>query len=97
MEIVFAERRLQNIVILGDFNTYIDYNWPVQIFLDGKVTKDNPCWKAGGSIDLSGLQFKDAWLVTHQDESGFTFSNMVCIIDCIGVTVIVLTCTDKVC
>ncbi|XP_045166717.2 uncharacterized protein LOC123530085 isoform X2 [Mercenaria mercenaria] len=71
-----TKRRLHNVIILGDFNTYNDYNWPIEIFLRGRVTKDNPCWKVRKDADLSGLHFKDAWLVVHPKEDGLSFSNM---------------------
>ena len=62
---------------MGDFNTYNDYNGPIDIFIDGKVSKDNPCWKIKHNVDLSRLTFKDAWVDGNPDENGLTFSNMV--------------------
>ncbi|XP_060581006.1 uncharacterized protein LOC132737690 isoform X1 [Ruditapes philippinarum] len=71
-----TSRRLRNVIIMGDFNTYNDYNWPIDIFLDGKVTKDNPCWKISQNVNLFRLKFKDAWLNVNAEKSGLTFSNM---------------------
>ncbi|KAK3579046.1 hypothetical protein CHS0354_029903 [Potamilus streckersoni] len=78
-----TEHKLHNLVILGDFNTYVDFEWPVSMLTGEAGTRDklNPCSKGLGilfpSLPTQIGRFKDAWTEIHNDRNvGFTFSNM---------------------
>ena len=67
-------------VMMGDFNTYVDYEWPVEAVLNGFFLP-NGCPKPAGFEPVGtnqGYGFDDSWLTTNIDKSGgLTFSNMV--------------------
>jgi endonuclease/exonuclease/phosphatase family metal-dependent hydrolase len=67
-------------VIAGDFNTYSDYEWPVEAVLNGFFLP-NGCPKPVGFEPIGaeqGYGFDDSWSQTSvHEESGLTFSNMV--------------------
>lgn len=66
-----------NTVIMGDFNAYNDFEWPVKTIMEGTFPLgDCHLFSPGKSV---GYGFVDAWTsVTHSDrDTGFTFSNMV--------------------
>lgn len=69
-----AFRGTQRSVILGDFNAYADFSWPVDGILKGSFDKDGPCQNTQGSIQ--GFGFVDAWVMANGDRTGYTFSNM---------------------
>lgn len=71
------KRQLQNVILLGDFNTYNDYEGPIEI-LEGAVEKTNDCWKEL-SVPLlfhTYQQLSDVWKLSRSVKPGFTFSNM---------------------
>ena len=67
-------------VIAGDFNTYSDYEWPVEAVLNGFFLP-NGCPKPVGFEPIGaeqGYGFDDSWSQTSvHEERGLTFSNMV--------------------
>ncbi|CAB3983156.1 Hypothetical predicted protein [Paramuricea clavata] len=67
-------------VIVGDFNTYSDYEWPVAAVLNGFFLP-NGCPKPVGFEPVGaeqGYGFDDSWPMTNLDKKGgLTFSNMV--------------------
>jgi hypothetical protein len=67
-------------VIVGDYNTYSDYEWPVEAVLNGFFLP-NGCPKPIGFEPVGseqGYGFDDSWPMTSLDkEGGLTFSNMV--------------------
>lgn len=69
-------------VILGDFNTYKDFEGPFQLFTARALDKRNPCLKKIQRMSSSFMKnvgpLTDAWLSIHPDQKGLTFSNMVC-------------------
>lgn len=71
-----AFRGTQRSVILGDFNAYADFSWPVDGILKGSFDNDGPCQNTQGSSQ--GFGFVDAWVMANGDRTGYTFSNMVC-------------------
>lgn len=72
-----TDRRLRNVVIAGDFNTYSDFDWPIKLALGVVEKGTNPCLPHTRKYDLSNAgNFKDAWLEGKSSGNGFTFSNM---------------------
>lgn len=67
-------------VIVGDFNTYSDYEWPVEAILNGFfMPKGCPKPEDFEPIGAGqGYGFDDSWPMTNLDKrGGLTFSNMV--------------------
>lgn len=68
-------------VLLGDFNAYNDFHWPVNGIMKGSFDKQGPC-HASSHLDPQGLNqgygFVDAWVTANGNSKGYTFSNMVC-------------------
>ena len=68
-------------VLLGDFNVYNDFPWPVDGIMKGSFDKQGSChaplhFNLKGSNQAYG--FVDAWVTANGDSTGYTFSNMVC-------------------
>ena len=68
-------------VLLGDFNAYNDFPWPVNGIMKGSFDKDSSChptrfFETQGSSQ--GYGFVDAWVMANGENAGYTFSNMVC-------------------
>lgn len=73
---------LKNLILLGDFNTYNDYEWPIKMLTEGPKGKGrgNRCYRTMAQSDIEIDEvFTDAWPATHPDAAGLTFSNMVCV------------------
>ena len=67
-------------VVLGDFNAYEEFNWPIAAILKGSFTPQGGCTadKFFEPQDSSrGYGYVDAWSTTNGDKKGYTFSNMV--------------------
>ena len=67
-------------VLLGDFNAYNDFPWPLNGIMNGSFDKDGSCkplhyFEPQGSSQ--GYGFVDAWVIANGDSAGYTFSNMV--------------------
>ena len=69
-------------VLLGDFNAYNDFPWPVKGIMKGSFDKQGSC-HASNNFDPQGSNqgygFVDAWVTANGDSKGYTFSNMVCL------------------
>ncbi|XP_052823295.1 uncharacterized protein LOC106882624 isoform X2 [Octopus bimaculoides] len=73
-----SEKELENVVLLGDFNTYQDFEWPLEVFTDTEIRPENSCFDMVRA-DAKGPNtiLADVWSVHAADKlSGFTFSNM---------------------
>ncbi|KAK6177334.1 hypothetical protein SNE40_015455 [Patella caerulea] len=67
-------KKLENVIIVGDFNTYEDYQYPVQVFTRKNNRVKNKCDEL--RIGLPKLsRFQDVWQ-NKSNKKGFTFSNM---------------------
>lgn len=65
-------------VITGDFNTYEDYDWPIEAVKNGFFLP-NGCPSPVGFEPIGneqGYGFDDCWSITNHNKPGFTFSNM---------------------
>ena len=80
---VFPAYKIQNKIILGDFNVYSTFPWPVQLLLD---PSDNKAKKKCLAQRMSAPnqhsyskngQYIDVWKKIYPDNPGLTFSNMV--------------------
>ena len=71
-----AERQsFSDIIILGDFNAYTDFEWPVSLLLEHDMES-----KCSNYIKAMGVRqhfFLDAWKILYPNKPGLTFSNMV--------------------
>lgn len=70
-------------VLLGDFNAYNDFPWPVNGIMKGSFDQGGSChasrnFQPQGSNQ--GYGFVDAWVTANGDSLGYTFSNMVCLL-----------------
>ncbi|XP_011660953.2 uncharacterized protein LOC100889507 [Strongylocentrotus purpuratus] len=67
-------------ILLGDFNTYNDYEGPLEGLHLGYFSSQNKCPKYAKSknptVESELTAYDDAWKVMHYGENGFTFSNM---------------------
>ena len=67
-------------VVLGDFNAYNDFPWPIHAVMRGYFHEDSTCTprrRFQTHNSRPGYGFIDAWTKVHPQEEGFTFSNMV--------------------
>lgn len=68
-------------VLLGDFNAYNDFPWPVNGIMKGSFDEQGPCHAPrhfNPQSSNQGYGFVDAWVTANGDSKGYTFSNMVC-------------------
>ncbi|XP_013416911.1 uncharacterized protein LOC106178324 [Lingula anatina] len=66
---------LRNVVILGDFNTYTDFEMPIHLLTSYKWSKKK-CY-ADSQFRYGGPRFRDVWTsLQYSHEEGLTFSNM---------------------
>ena len=73
--------RPEKMILLGDFNTYNEYHWPIELLLTGNLVAQGPVlcqriqkpWFHGHA----DYEFMDAWTEINPHAPGFTFSNMV--------------------
>ena len=73
--------RAEKMILLGDFNTYNEYHWPIELLMTGDIGRQAPLvcqriqkpWFHGHA----DYEFVDAWTEVHPTNPGFTFSNMV--------------------
>ena len=73
--------RAEKMIILGDFNVYNEYHWPMELLLTGSLDGGAPAycqrvqkpWFHGHA----DYEFVDAWTEVNHNNPGFTFSNMV--------------------
>lgn len=73
--------RADKMVLMGDFNTYNEYHWPIELLLTGNIDIQAPAechmvqkpWFHGHP----DFEFVDAWTELNTHSPGFTFSNMV--------------------
>ncbi|XP_033124872.1 uncharacterized protein LOC117123130 isoform X2 [Anneissia japonica] len=65
-------------VILGDFNTYNDYEWPMLALQEGKISSINKCYiSLQQYASLEKVQsYVDVWKQANPAKQGYTFSNM---------------------
>ncbi|XP_038061462.1 uncharacterized protein LOC119732137 [Patiria miniata] len=67
-------------IILGDFNTYTDYPWPLEGLLQGYFSTTNKCPKYAArknpTLEAELVSYTDAWGEVNPNKNGFTFSNM---------------------
>ena len=66
-------------MIIGDFNIYQTYEWPVRLAVGETKTRSNPCWTYVTKYGLQHMAgtLKDAWTAAGGEANGLTFSNMV--------------------
>jgi len=63
---------------MGDFNTYIDYEYPLELF-KGTVSNGSRCVPSWHSINFNFREgfpsppFEDLWETMHPSDPGFTF------------------------
>uniref|UniRef100_A0A0B6ZLI3 Endonuclease/exonuclease/phosphatase domain-containing protein n=1 Tax=Arion vulgaris TaxID=1028688 RepID=A0A0B6ZLI3_9EUPU len=70
---IVKDHQLENVIILGDFNAYADYESPVNLF----TSRRNSVCLVSSEINSHRRLFKDAWLLSgKQPFEGLTFSNM---------------------
>ncbi|XP_046544528.1 uncharacterized protein LOC124254728 [Haliotis rubra] len=71
---------LKNVIIVGDFNTYMDYDAPVRVFTDRVVSPSNPCYSEmkapPNQAQTARVLMMDTWVQSSSKGDGFTFSNM---------------------
>ncbi|XP_057296584.1 uncharacterized protein LOC130625495 [Hydractinia symbiolongicarpus] len=74
---------VENTILLGDFNTYADFHWPVEALSAGRINEEAPseCKVMGKEFDQKqyrgyGYNFLDAWGLINPNHHGYTFSNM---------------------
>ena len=74
----YTAKNLRDVVIIGDFNVYQNFEWPIKLALGESKNGANPCWSYAVRYGVSQAgTFKDAWKVGGGKGNGFTFSNMV--------------------
>lgn len=73
--------RAERMILLGDFNAYNNYHWPIELLMNSRLGTNVPdeCKKTEkpwfqGHPDY---RFFDAWVELNPQNPGFTFSNMV--------------------
>ncbi|XP_064606868.1 uncharacterized protein LOC135471533 [Liolophura sinensis] len=77
-----TDLKLPNAVILGDFNTYTDFEWSAKVLTSTNRLKEElgPCYSTATSIipkERIILEIADIWEATaDSDHFSFTFSNM---------------------
>ena len=70
-------------ILLGDFNAYDDFVWPMTVLMTGNARTEgyDVCQftDANAFPIFQGVNygFKDAWVEINPNNPGFTFSNMV--------------------
>ncbi|KAK3101761.1 hypothetical protein FSP39_006160 [Pinctada imbricata] len=71
-------KKLTHTVILGDFNTYKDFDMPVQLLTHTSRMSLGKCSSQLESYMKKTSAFQDAWKVVHalDGDNGYTFSNM---------------------
>ncbi|XP_068714606.1 uncharacterized protein [Montipora foliosa] len=69
-----ASTKTEHSVLLGDFNAYNDFSWPVKAIMEGSLDKEGPCQQSQALSQ--GYAFVDAWVTANGDGTGYTFSNM---------------------
>jgi predicted extracellular nuclease len=78
MFLLFVGKRLQNVVILGDFNIYNDFESPIDIITFKPGQTLTGCSQEHREIGSRYISFDDSWQKLYgQDGKGLTFSNMV--------------------
>ncbi|CAH1784065.1 unnamed protein product [Owenia fusiformis] len=71
------ENSLKNAIVVGDFNTYNHFEWPVQVLTLPDITPDNKCYRSARLVKRSEeFVLQDTWKDIHIVQPGFTFSNM---------------------
>ncbi|XP_072050505.1 uncharacterized protein [Amphiura filiformis] len=67
-------------ILLGDFNTYITYEWPLEGLLRGYFSAQNKCpkvaFRQNPTLEAEVFSYADAWMALNPHRLGFTFSNM---------------------
>lgn len=74
-----ASTGVDRTLIVGDFNTYNDFDWPIEAVKNGFFLP-NGCRAPEGFEPMGkdqGYGFDDSWHTTNKGQNGFTFSNMV--------------------
>ncbi|XP_046356611.2 uncharacterized protein LOC124135354 [Haliotis rufescens] len=73
-------KQMKNVIIVGDFNTYMDYDAPVRVFTDRVVTPSNPCYQEmktpSDKAQTARVLMMDTWIHSSSKGEGLTFSNM---------------------
>ncbi|XP_063438028.1 uncharacterized protein LOC134719030 [Mytilus trossulus] len=70
-------KRLKNVVLLGDFNTYNDFEAPIDLITFKPGHAMTHCKQELKQIGNRYINFDDSWQKLHgKDHSGLTFSNM---------------------
>ncbi|KAJ8301501.1 hypothetical protein KUTeg_020488 [Tegillarca granosa] len=69
---------MTNVIILGDFNTYNDYEWPIRLMTSPKDDiQTQGCFQQQQQLGKFRSVYIDAWEKTKkEEEKGLTFSNM---------------------
>lgn len=70
---------MTNVIFLGDFNTYNDFDWPVRLMTSpNDDIQPQGCYQQQQQLGKSGPVYTDVWEKTRKEEDkGLTFSNMV--------------------
>ena len=69
---------MTNIVVMGDFNIYKDYEAPIDVFTHPSLV-DSQCADQVRNFHYKSGIFKDSWNSLPRTSAGLTFSNMVTI------------------
>ena len=71
----------KHVVVLGDFNTYPDYEQPVQYLMGNTSDLHNSCQvNLNKMFKFPSSHLSDAWILKHSlNAPGYTFHNMVSI------------------
>ena len=67
-------------ILLGDFNTYADYEWPLQILTGSATDLNNRCPPVTKQRHIMGtkdISLIDTLKFANPKDQGLTFSNMV--------------------
>lgn len=77
---LISGKRLKNVVLLGDFNTYNDFEAPMDLITFKPGHAMTHCKQELQQIGNRYINFDDSWQKLHgKDHTGLTFSNMVTI------------------
>ena len=84
-------------VILGDMNIYNDYIWPLRIFTEKIIKRNNPCAPYTQKQQKTNLTLLyDTWEAGNKTGKGLTFSNMVCLLNFVSAVYLVyVACATK--
>ena len=75
---LFSEARLSNVITVGDFNTYKDFDLPLSLLAQLKSVANSVCYEMKPKYRQKySIVLNDAWAMLNPSKKGLTFSNMV--------------------